>query len=223
VTGVDGRDRWHDVRHLRVRVGAARTVAVRHVATADLPTAAGPFRALGYREVDSGGEHVALVHGSPVGAGVLVRVHSECLTGDALGSARCDCGEQLQTSLRRVVAAGAGVVVYVRGHEGRGIGLVEKLRAYALQDTGLDTVDANLALGLPADARDFGAAAAILGHLGVASVRLLTNNPAKAEALAAAGVAVDALEPLVVEPTEHSAGYLAAKAARMGHLLPAAR
>jgi 3,4-dihydroxy 2-butanone 4-phosphate synthase / GTP cyclohydrolase II len=114
-------------------------------------------------------------------------------------------------------------VVYVRGHEGRGIGLVEKLRAYALQDTGLDTVDANLALGLPADARDFGAAAAILGHLGVASVRLLTNNPAKAEALAAAGVAVDALEPLVVEPTEHSAGYLAAKAARMGHLLPAAR
>ena len=195
-------------------------VAVRRMAAAELPTGAGPFRALGYRETVSGEEHVALVHGSPGAEGVLVRVHSECLTGDALGSMRCDCGEQLQESMRRIVAAGAGLVAYVRGHEGRGIGLVEKLRAYALQDTGLDTIDANVALGLPPDARDFTAAAAILTDLGIASVRLLTNNPAKADALELAGVVVDALEPLIVEPTAHSAHYLATKAARMGHLLP---
>lgn len=204
-------------------VRALRHVTVARAASAALPTAAGPFRALGYREVRSTEEHLALVHGIPEGDGVLVRVHSECLTGDAFGSSRCDCGEQLQASMRRIVDAGSGVVVYVRGHEGRGIGLVEKLRAYALQDRGLDTVDANLALGHPSDARDYGAAAAILEDLGVASIRLLTNNPSKGAALAAAGVVVEALEPLVVEPTVHSARYLATKSARMGHVLPVTR
>jgi 3,4-dihydroxy 2-butanone 4-phosphate synthase/GTP cyclohydrolase II len=197
---------------------------VRRVATTALPTEFGPFTAHGYRDSVSGAEHVALVCGDPRLAGgteVLVRLHSECLTGDVFGSQRCDCGPQLQAAMAAITAEGAGVVVYLRGHEGRGIGLVDKLRAYALQDTGSDTVDANLALGLPADSRDYAPGAQILRELGVTSVRLLTNNPAKTRGLRAYGVQVSETLPLVIEPTVDNMRYLRTKAERMGHDLPA--
>jgi len=191
---------------------------VERVAVTPLPTEFGTFTAYGYRSAVDGVEHVALVHGD-LGAGehVLTRLHSECLTGDVLGSRRCDCGPQLQASMAEIVAAGAGVVVYLRGHEGRGIGLLHKLQAYALQDTGRDTVDANLDLGLPADAREYGTGAQVLSDLGVQSVRLLTNNPAKAEQLARYGIGVDERVPLDVQPTEQNLEYLRTKALRMGH------
>lgn len=189
-------------------------------ASTRLPTAAGEFTAHGYRDA-AGVEHVALVVGDLGGAApVLVRVHSECLTGDVLGSRRCDCGPQLEASLHAVQQAGRGVVVYLRGHEGRGIGLVAKLQAYALQDVGRDTVDANLDLGLPVDARDYEVAAAVLADLGVGSVRLLTNNPAKVEGLRRHGVRVAGTEPLLVEATSDSEHYLRTKRERMGHHLP---
>jgi 3,4-dihydroxy 2-butanone 4-phosphate synthase/GTP cyclohydrolase II len=145
-----------------------------------------------------------------------VRVHSECLTGEAFGSLKCECGPQLSAALDRIQTEG-GVVVYLRGHEGRGIGLINKLRAYKLQEEGLDTLDANLALGLPADSRDYGAAAAILGELGVSGIRLLTNNPLKVRALEAHGVTVAEREPLVVGVGPQNEGYLAVKRDRMGH------
>ena len=152
---------------------------------------------------------------------VLTRVHSECLTGDVFGSQRCDCGPQLDEALERVVGAGRGVVVYLRGHEGRGIGLVAKLQAYALQDAGRDTVDANLDLGLPADARHYGAASQVLRDLGVTAVRLLTNNPEKsASARADFGIHVDAQVPLTPRPNQHNLRYLRTKRDRMGHSLP---
>ncbi len=188
---------------------------------APLPTEHGDFRAVAFRD-DAGTEHLALVHGEVDGAtDVLVRVHSECLTGDLMGSRRCDCGAQLQRSLVEVSEAEAGVVVYVRGHEGRGIGLVDKLRAYALQDDGADTVDANLRLGHPEDARDYGAAATLLTRLGVRGVRLLTNNPSKVRALVDAGIAVGDRVALQVAATEHNLAYLRTKRDRMGHHLPA--
>ena len=194
---------------------------VHRVATTTLPTAHGRFTTHGYRDLRTGAEHLAMVSGDPHAAGAVVRLHSECLTGDVLGSLRCDCGPQLQAALARVARSG-GVVLYLRGHEGRGVGLLSKLEAYALQDHGRDTVDANLELGLPADAREYGAAAAMLADLGLGRVRLLTNNPAKVEGLAAHGVdVVDRLE-LVVEATEHSAAYLDTKRDRMGHHLPTA-
>ena len=152
---------------------------------------------------------------------MLARVHSECLTGDTLGSQRCDCGPQLRQSLRAVADEGVGVVVYLRGHEGRGIGLADKLRAYALQDRGADTVDANLRLGLPADARDYGAAPAILRDLGVGGVRLLTNNPDKVRALEQGGIAVHAQLPLLTEVTSSNVVYLRTKRDRFGHSLDA--
>jgi 3,4-dihydroxy 2-butanone 4-phosphate synthase/GTP cyclohydrolase II len=168
-------------------------------------------------------EHLALVFGDVDGAGdVLVRVHSECLTGEALGSRRCDCGAQLDEAMRRIAAAGRGVVVYMRGHEGRGIGLAMKIAAYALQDRGLDTVDANLALGLPADDRDYAAAAAILQALGVRSVRLLTNNPLKRQALEEHGVRLTGREAIEVDSHHDNLRYLTAKRDRMGHLLRSA-
>jgi 3,4-dihydroxy 2-butanone 4-phosphate synthase/GTP cyclohydrolase II len=151
---------------------------------------------------------------------VLTRVHSECLTGDVFGSQRCDCGPQLDEALERVVAAGRGVVVYLRGHEGRGIGLVAKLQAYALQDAGRDTVDANLDLGLPADARHYGAASQVLRDLGVSQVRLLTNNPEKSESLQDFGIHVVEQVPLTPRPNKHNLAYLRTKRDRMGHSLP---
>jgi 3,4-dihydroxy 2-butanone 4-phosphate synthase / GTP cyclohydrolase II len=154
------------------------------------------------------------------GERVLVRVHSECLTGDILGSRRCDCGPQLQAAMSAVAAEGRGVILYLRGHEGRGIGLLHKLQAYQLQDTGSDTVDANLELGLPADARDYGIGAQVLTDLGVRSMRLLSNNPAKRAGLEGYGLSIAERVPLVVAPNEHNARYLATKAARMGHEYP---
>ena len=184
-------------------------------------TAHGVFRCLAFEDGD-GVEHLALVKGEVAGTGpVPVRVHSECLTGDVLGSRRCDCGEQLQLALARIGAAPTGVVVYLRGHEGRGIGLVNKLRAYQLQDSGLDTVEANVALGLPVDARDYASAGQILRYLGVAAVHLLTNNPAKAAGLAAAGIEVTSVERLEATPNPDNVTYLRTKQVRMGHDLTA--
>ncbi|CAG7655416.1 bifunctional 3,4-dihydroxy-2-butanone-4-phosphate synthase/GTP cyclohydrolase II [Actinacidiphila bryophytorum] len=195
--------------------------AVRREAATTLPTAFGDFRAYGYRSTADGVEHIALVAGDMGdGTDVLVRVHSECLTGDVFGSQRCDCGPQLQGALRRVAEEGRGVVLYLRGHEGRGIGLLPKLRAYELQERGRDTLDANLELGLPADARDYGAAARILADLGVRSLRLITNNPAKTGALVRHGLDVLGREPMPVGAGEHNLRYLRTKRDRMGHDLP---
>ncbi|WP_055590477.1 bifunctional 3,4-dihydroxy-2-butanone-4-phosphate synthase/GTP cyclohydrolase II [Streptacidiphilus griseoplanus] len=200
---------------------------VERAAVTGLPTEHGTFTAVGYRSALDGAEHIALVAGGldadgrlPDGEDVLVRVHSECLTGDVFGSLRCDCGPQLQASLDRIAAAGRGVVLYLRGHEGRGIGLVHKLRAYQLQESGRDTVDANLDLGLPADAREYGTAAAMLADLGVHSLRLLTNNPEKISALSDHGLTVAGRVPLPVQAGEHNLRYLLTKRDRMGHDLP---
>ncbi|WP_055533696.1 bifunctional 3,4-dihydroxy-2-butanone-4-phosphate synthase/GTP cyclohydrolase II [Streptomyces graminilatus] len=194
---------------------------VRREAETRLPTAYGTFTAYGYRSTVDGVEHVALVHGE-IGDGedVLVRIHSECLTGDVFHSLRCDCGPQLATSLERIRDEGRGVVVYLRGHEGRGIGLLSKLRAYELQEQGRDTLDANLELGLPADARDYGAGARILQDLGVHSVRLMTNNPDKTEALVRHGLKVTGRELMPIQAGEHNLTYLRTKRDRMGHDLP---
>ncbi|WP_280385467.1 bifunctional 3,4-dihydroxy-2-butanone-4-phosphate synthase/GTP cyclohydrolase II [Nocardia wallacei] len=188
---------------------------VTRLAETRLPTRYGEFRALGYRDDET--EHLALVFGDPAGSGVLARLHSECLTGDAFGSLRCDCGAQLDAALRAVAAAGRGLVVYLRGQEDRDTGLLNKLRAYALQDGGADTVDADLRLGLPIDARRYGAGARILADLGVQSVRLLSNNPAKQSGLEAYGLAVCERIPLQTEPTEHNVHYLRTKRDRLRH------
>ena len=189
-----------------------------------LPTSHGEFTAYGYTITVDGGEHVALVYGDPAslsdGEPVLTRVHSECLTGDVFGSSRCDCGPQLDEAMDRIVQEGRGVVVYLRGHEGRGIGLVAKLQAYQLQDGGRDTVDANLDLGLPADARHYGAATQILKDLGVGEVRLLTNNPDKVTNLEDYGIAVAERVQLTPHPNDHNLAYLLTKRDRMGHDLP---
>lgn len=194
---------------------------VERIAEARLPTAYGVFQAIGYQAATDAAEHLALVYGD-IGDGqdVLVRLHSECLTGDVLGSLRCDCGLQLRTALARVAAEGRGVVLYMRGHEGRGIGLMHKLQAYQLQDNGRDTVEANLELGLPADARDYGTGAQILYDLGVRTTRLLTNNPAKRAGLEGYGLTTIGREPLPVRPHAESVRYLRTKRDRMGHLIP---
>lgn len=194
---------------------------VRREAEVRLPTRFGAFTAYGYRSTVDGVEHVALVHGDLAdGQDVLVRVHSECLTGDIFASERCDCGPQLHASMRRITEEGRGVVVYLRGHEGRGIGLLSKLRAYELQERGVDTLDANLELGLPADARDYAAGAQILKDLGVHSLRLMTNNPEKTAAVTRHGLAVTGREPMPVQAGEHNLRYLRTKRDRMGHDLP---
>jgi len=194
---------------------------VDRVAETRLPIELGVFRAVGYRSRLDGVEHVAMVYGD-IGDGedILVRVHSECLTGDVFGSRRCDCGAQLHAALARVQHEGRGVVLYMRGHEGRGIGLLHKLQAYALQDTGSDTVDANLELGLPADARDYGIGAQILSDLGVKSMRLLTNNPAKRAGLDGYGLTIVGRVPLEITPNADNLEYLRTKRDRMGHDLP---
>ena len=183
-----------------------------------VPTVHGDFAVRAYRDRSTGADHVAFVNG-PVIDGTLVRVHSECLTGEAFGSLKCECGPQLDAALERIQDEG-GVVVYLRGHEGRGIGLINKLRAYRLQEDGFDTLDANLALGFPADARDYGAATAILRDLGLSSVRLLSNNPEKQRQLEERGITVSELVPLVVGVGADNEGYLDTKRDRMGHALP---
>jgi GTP cyclohydrolase II len=193
---------------------------LRKLARVTLPTTSGVFEAHAF-ESTSGFTYVALTKGDVEdGDDVLTRVHSECLTGDALGSLRCDCGVQLQLALRTIGVAGRGVLVYATGHEGRGIGLVDKLRSYAEQDRGADTLDANLMLGVAVDARDYTDAAAVLQSLGVRSVRLLTNNPDKVARLRAAGVAVAGVEPLATAPHHRNLAYLRTKERRLGHLQP---
>jgi GTP cyclohydrolase II len=192
--------------------------AVRLVAEAALPSRFGRFRIAVFHVGEDDQQVVALWRGLPARGPVLVRLHSECLTGDVLGSARCDCGTQLEASLHRLARARSGLLLYLH-QEGRGIGLVNKIRAYALQDRGLDTVDANRALGLPVDARDYRAAAAVLQHLGITRVRLLTNNPAKRRALREHGIDVVERIPLEIDPNPVNRGYLRTKRDRMGHLL----
>jgi len=184
----------------------------------NIPTTHGPFTVRAYRDRSTGADHVAFMKG-PLRDGALVRVHSECLTGEAFGSLKCECGPQLQAALDTVQREG-GMVIYLRGHEGRGIGLINKLRAYRLQEDGLDTLDANLALGLPADARDYGAAHGILKDVGLKSIRLLSNNPEKRRQLEERGVVVTELVPLVVGVGADNEGYLETKRDRMGHSLP---
>lgn len=191
---------------------------VNRVAETRLPNRHGMWRAYGYSSALDGGEHLALVYGDlEDGENVLVRAHSECLTGDVLGSLRCDCGVQLDNAMSMIAEEGRGVIVYLRGHEGRGIGLLAKLRAYSLQDTGSDTVDANLELGLPVDAREFSNAGQILSDLGVKSVRLLTNNPAKLRGMDGYGVKVLGREPMPVAMNPYNERYLTAKRDRLGH------
>jgi GTP cyclohydrolase II len=191
---------------------------VERVGTARLPTRYGPFRVTAYRGQD-GDEHLFLEYGDPSAEPApVVRLHSECLTGDALGSVRCDCGEQLAAAMQRVVRSGAGAVVYLR-QEGRGIGLINKIRAYALQDRGMDTVEANRCLGFEPDARDYAAAAAILRDRGIDSVRLMTNNPDKIEGLLAGGVQVRERIPIQIRSRPENRQYLRTKAAKLAHLL----
>ena len=191
---------------------------VSHLTSCRLPTEYGIFRLHGFEDTRTGQEHVALVMGDVAdGAPVLSRIHSECLTGDALFSQKCDCGPQLEAAMKAVQASGRGVIVYLR-QEGRGIGLLNKIRAYALQDKGLDTVEANLALGLPVDARDFTVAKYIYDHLGVHSVKLLTNNPDKIQTLRDCGIEVAERVPLHVGVNPENRGYLDIKTQKMRHI-----
>jgi 3,4-dihydroxy 2-butanone 4-phosphate synthase/GTP cyclohydrolase II len=193
---------------------------VEKVVEARIPTPYGEFKAIGYRSLVDDRQHIALVMGDiGDGEGVLTRVHSECLTGDVFASLRCDCGEQLDYALRKVAEEGRGVVLYIRGHEGRGIGLLHKLAAYRLQDEGFDTVDANVNLGLPVDSRDYGVGSQILYDLGVRSMRLLTNNPVKRAAIEGYGLSIDERIPISLPANDENRGYLRAKATRMGHEL----
>ena len=195
---------------------------IRFEAEAKLPTTHGDFTVRGYYDVQTTADHVAIIAGRPTGKDVLVRMHSECITGEAFGSLKCECGPQLEAAMDAIQQdENGGVVIYLRGQEGRGIGLLNKLKAYALQEQGLDTVDANLALGLPSEAREYGAAVAILKDLGITSVRLLTNNPAKRRYLEDAGIPVTETVPLIVGLAAQNAGYLDAKRERMGHMIPA--
>ncbi|MFT3768392.1 MAG: GTP cyclohydrolase II [Minicystis sp.] len=212
--------------HVSVDSGVAIRPRLEVLAQAPLPTKHGVFEMSVFHWGGSGTahglspDHVAMVMGDVRNkSGVLVRVHSECLTSEVFGSLKCDCRDQLEAAQAEIGRRGQGVVLYLR-QEGRGIGLANKLRAYALQSSGHDTVDANRLLGLPDDARDYSAAAAMLGHLGVASVRLMTNNPEKVQALRALGVILDGRAPVIVGHNPHSAPYLEAKRLRMGHSLP---
>lgn len=191
---------------------------VERVVEARIPTRYGEFAGIGYRSLVDDRQHMALVMGDiGDGEGVLTRVHSECLTGDVFGSLRCDCGEQLDYALEMVAEEGRGVVLYIRGHEGRGIGLLHKLAAYRLQDEGFDTVDANVNLGLPVDNRDYGVGSQILYDIGVRSMRLLTNNPVKRAAIEGYGLSIQERIPISVPANDENRGYLQAKATRLGH------
>jgi len=203
-----------------IRFRRQREKLVKRVADARMPTEWGDFTCYSYESLLDGEQHVAMVKGAVQGEdNVLVRVHSECLTGDALGSMRCDCGVQLQMAMQRIATEGMGVVVYLRGHEGRGIGMTHKLRAYTLQDQGRDTVDANLDLGLPVDTRRYGTGAQILVDLGITTMRLLTNNPSKFGGLDGYGLQIVERVPLETVPNRENIRYLRTKQQRMGHLL----
>lgn len=214
-------------RVLEAHVGLTRFLhrqgrSVVHFGSARIPTVYGEFTAHAYRALPDKDEHVAFVLGDLSIQDVpLVRVHSECLTGDLMGSIRCDCGSQLDAALRMVGDEGVGVIVYLRGQEGRGIGIGHKIRAYKLQDEGLDTVDANLRQGLPVDARTYGVGALILTDLGVTRIRLMTNNPAKYCGIERGGLEVESRVPLHTVPTVENLRYLETKRTRLGHLLDA--
>lgn len=194
---------------------------IRLEAEANLPTIHGDFKVRGYYDIKTTADHVAIIAGNPTGENVLIRMHSECITGEAFGSLKCECGPQLDFALDAIAKSpDGGIVVYLRGQEGRGIGLLNKLKAYSLQDKGYDTVDANLALGLPSEAREYGAAVSILRDLGVTSVRLMTNNPAKSSFLNEAGITVNEYVPVIVGAADQNKEYLETKRARMGHIIP---
>jgi GTP cyclohydrolase II len=212
--GLVARDRDHDCGGFGVH-----RVCVKVDAVADLPTRLGRFRIVAFWNNRDGKEHVAMVHGDVMGADdVPTRLHSECLTGDVMGSLRCDCRDQLEAALRDLGSRERGLLLYLR-QEGRGIGLINKVRAYALQDGGLDTVDANLALGFRDDERDYAIAAHMLASLNVSSIRLMTNNPDKIKQLERYGVRVAARIPHIMRPNEHNRFYLETKASRSGHYI----
>lgn len=203
-----------------IRYKRAREQQIKHVSQATIPTKHGEFMAHAYSSLIDGVEHVALVKGEVYGKeNVLVRVHSECLTGDVFGSLRCDCGDQLEKSLEMIAKAESGVLVYLRDHEGRGIGLGQKLQAYKLQEMGLDTVEANIELGFPADLRNYGIGAQILVDLGLSTIRLMTNNPEKYAGLAGFGLKVTERVPIESIPNDDNRKYLMTKKNKMGHLL----
>jgi GTP cyclohydrolase II len=209
---------WNMTEFEKPATAAEQTVE--HVATSQLPTRHGEFRISVYRSPEDGIEHTVLVKGDLHGQErVLVRVHSECLTGDVFGSRRCDCGEQLDAAMAMIGANGTGAIVYLRGHEGRGIGLGNKILAYELQDQGRDTVEANLDLGLPIDTRSYQVAAGILQHLGVKTVRLITNNPGKLAKLRAHGLQIEERIPVLTKHTPHNIAYLRTKKEKLGHML----
>lgn len=197
------------------------TNRIRFEAEANVPTTHGKFRLRGYYDLKTTADHVAIISGHPTGENVLVRMHSECITGEAFGSLKCECGPQLDFAMDQIAAdPNGGIVIYLRGQEGRGIGLLNKLKAYSLQEQGLDTVEANLALGLPSEAREYGAAVSILRDLGVTSVRLMTNNPAKSKFLEDAGIPVTEYVPVITGLAIENLGYLQTKKEKMGHLIP---
>jgi 3,4-dihydroxy 2-butanone 4-phosphate synthase/GTP cyclohydrolase II len=196
------------------------TNRIRFEAEANVPTTHGNFRLRGYYDIKTTADHVAIISGNPTGEDVLVRMHSECITGEAFGSLKCECGPQLDFALDKIANdPKGGVVIYLRGQEGRGIGLLNKLKAYALQEQGLDTVEANLALGLPSENREYGAAVSILKDLGVTSVRLMTNNPAKSDFLIDAGIPVTEYVPVITGLATENIGYLETKREKMGHTI----
>jgi 3,4-dihydroxy 2-butanone 4-phosphate synthase/GTP cyclohydrolase II len=203
-----------------IRYRREQEILVSRVAEATIPTPQGDWRSYAYESLVDGRTHVALVLGD-IGDGerVMTRVHSECLTGDVFGSLRCDCGAQLERAMELIGQEGRGVVLYIRGHEGRAIGLTHKLRAYELQDQGKDTVEANLELGFPADPRDYGIGAQILVDLGLRSMRLLTNNPSKRAGLEGYGLSIVERIPIETQPTTHNIGYLRTKREKLGHML----